>query len=439
MIRVSVEHDSVVHIATAAKHSHIIDESWELVPDCSFHYTDGGRTRMAVYRRHCRAGETVTVPQGNWTGGILLAPKLVMTREIEVIYPPPPGVVIDRSPAPQRVYVGSPSLAILPDGSYVASHDWFGPGTAFDTTAVLGSGDRGRSWTRLAEIKGQFWSTLFVQRDALYIIGADARYGRAVIRRSVDGGRTWTAADTPTTGLLLPEASYHCAPVPVLRHAGRLWRAMEDRFGTEGWGRHFRAFVMSAPEDADLLDAASWTFSNRLPFDRSWRDAPKVGWLEGNVAVAPGGRLVNILRFECPEGGTAAVLGVSDDGTKVSFDPAAGFVRFPGGRHKFTIRFDPVSKRYWSLVNKGKNPQAFRNVLALTSSSDLRAWRVDSVLLMHPDSGNHAWQYVDWQIDGDDIVAVSRTAWGDSYNAHDANCMTFHRVCDFRTDARTVE
>ena len=34
---------------------------------------------------------------------------------------PPPGVVIAATPDPQKVFVFSPSLAILPDGSFVAS------------------------------------------------------------------------------------------------------------------------------------------------------------------------------------------------------------------------------------------------------------------------------------------------------------------------------
>lgn len=38
-----------------------------------------------------------------------------------------PGVIIDHSPASSGRYVGSPSLAVLPDGTYVASHDFFGP------------------------------------------------------------------------------------------------------------------------------------------------------------------------------------------------------------------------------------------------------------------------------------------------------------------------
>ena len=52
------------------------------------------------------------------------------------------------------------------------------------------------------------------------------------------------------TGLLADDKiAYHTAPVPLLRHKGRLWRGMETMSGG------FRAFVMSAPLDADLLRA----------------------------------------------------------------------------------------------------------------------------------------------------------------------------------------
>jgi hypothetical protein len=41
----------------------------------------------------------------------------------------PPGVIIDRSPHFARVYVTCPSIAVMPESSYGASHSWFGPGT----------------------------------------------------------------------------------------------------------------------------------------------------------------------------------------------------------------------------------------------------------------------------------------------------------------------
>ena len=73
-----------------------------------------------------------------------------------------PGVIIDHSPASTQRFIGSPSLAILPSGSYVASHDFFGPGTPNNQTVVFASKDKGLTWTRLAELKGQWWSSLFV-------------------------------------------------------------------------------------------------------------------------------------------------------------------------------------------------------------------------------------------------------------------------------------
>ena len=62
------------------------------------------------------------------------------------------------------------------------------------TSEVFASKDRGATWTPRATIHGQFWSTLFVHRGALYLIGTDKHHGNAIIRRSTDGGATWTAA-----------------------------------------------------------------------------------------------------------------------------------------------------------------------------------------------------------------------------------------------------
>ena len=231
---------------------------------------------------------------------------------------------------------------------------------------------------------------------------------------------------------LLSDGDYHCAPVPVVIHKGRIWRAMEDRNPPKGWGTNFRCFVISAPVDADLLRADSWACSNRLRFDQAW---PGRAWLEGNIVITPEGKLVNILRVQYDEEELAAMVRVADDGRSVSFDPDADFVHFFGGTNKFTIRHHPGTKRYWSLVNKQQNPEAYRNRLVLVSSADLRKWRVESVLLSHPDSQKHAFQYIDWLFEGDDIIAVSRTAYDDglggAHRAHDANYMTFHRFSDF--------
>lgn len=359
-----------------------------------------------------------------------------------------PGTVIDHVPGDSGVYIGSPSIAVLPNGEYVASHDFFGPKSTQSRTAVFGSRDKGRTWEKRAEIEGQFWSNLFVNERAVYIMGTTALYGSAVIRKSVDGGRTWTVPADEKTGLLLGDGKYHCAPVPAVVHRGRIWRAMEDAMGPGGWGSHFRAFVMSAPVDADLLRASSWTISDRLGRDPEWLDGKFGGWLEGNAVITPSGSIVNVLRVDYrptqkDDEERAAIIEVSEDGRSVKFDAKKNFITFPGGCKKFTIRYDPQSKTYWSLTNyvseahRGKNSERARNTLALIASPDLRGWSVRSILLYHPDAEKHAFQYVDWQFEGDDLIAVSRTAFDDetggAHNQHDANYMTFHRFKSFRT------
>jgi hypothetical protein len=360
--------------------------------------------------------------------------------------PAVPGIVIDHSPASSGIYIGSPSLAVLPGGDYVASHDEFGPKSTEQTQAVsrvFRSADRGQTWKKISTIDGQFWSTLFVHRGALYLIGADKHHGNAIIRRSLDGGETWTTPVTRASGLLRDNGQYHCAPVPVIEHGGRLWRAMERRDPPVGWGVNYRAGMLSVPADADLLDAASWTFAEFLPSDKSWNGGDFGAWLEGNAALSPDGKLVNVLRVQTRSSDEkAAIALISEDGKKLTFDPKGGFVDFPGGAKKFTIRFDSKTKLYWALASvvherhRADNPGGIRNTLALTSSPDLTRWTVRCILLYHPDTTKHGFQYPDWLFDGEDMIAVVRTAYDDeeggAHNHHDANFLTFHRFAGFR-------
>lgn len=349
--------------------------------------------------------------------------------------PPPPGVVIDHVSASTGMYIGSPSIVILPGGDYLASHDFFGPKSGQSvsaTTLVFRSSDRGLSWRRTAELKDQFWSNLFLERGAVYLMGTTYEYGRIVIRRSDDGGFTWSPA-----AFLSSEPGFHTAPVPMARKNGRIWRAMEYH-PTGPWGS-FEAFVMSAPVNSNLLDAASWSMTNRVAYPV---DAPEgKTWLEGNAIVGPRGTVLDILRVANVE--KAAILEVQ--GKAVQF---TGLVDFPGGSKKFTIRYDKKSKRYWTLSNPAldrfpksrTDPASVRNTLVLMSSKDLKTWQVERTVLSHPDPEQHAFQYVDWQFDGDDIVAASRTAFDDetggAHRAHDANFLTFHRISNFRSNRR---
>jgi hypothetical protein len=361
-----------------------------------------------------------------------------------------PGVVVAYSPAASGIYLGSPGIVILPDGTYLAKHDEFGPNSTERTSAVshvYRSTDRGQSWQHLARVDGLFWANIFHHRGAIYLMGTSAGHNRGycVIRRSTDGGRTWTEAENATSGLLFPDLSYATAPMPVVIYNGRIWRTMEDEKSGGGWGHSFRALMMSAPVEADLLVASNWTSTNAIPRDPAWLDGQFRGWLEGNAVVDPDGRVVNILRVnvEAPSriAGKAAVVQISDDGRTATFDPETGFIDLPGAAKKFTIRYDPESKVYWSLTNPvmghtDRNAGSVRNTLALLRSEDLRNWELRCILLHHPDVVRHAFQYPDWVFDGDDLIAAIRTAYDDGVggarNAHDANYLTFHRFENFR-------
>jgi hypothetical protein len=358
-----------------------------------------------------------------------------------------PGVVVKYIPASTKTYIGSPSICILPNGDYVASHDHFGPATTEHekaVTAVFKSTNKGKSWSKISEIQGQFWSNLFVHKNILYIMGTWKHHGNFIIRRSADGGVTWSEPTGSKNGLLF-EGEYHTAPMPMVIHNGRIWRAIENaKSDIKKWGIRYSAMVISAPVEADLMDAANWTATNYLTYDSNYLDGNFGGWIEGNAVVTPEGKMVDFLRVATAEKGRdlAAIVNISDDGLKASFDPSSGFMDFVGGSRKFSIRYDEKSKRYWSISNmikkefSGLPAGSVRNTLILQSSPDLKTWTVHKILLEHPDVENHGFQYIDWQYDGKHIIFLSRTAYDDEFggahNFHDANFLTFHRVKNFR-------
>ena len=136
------------------------------------------------------------------------------------------------------------------------------------------------------------------------------------------------------------------------------------------------------------------------------------------------------------------------------------YVNFPGSKAKFTIRRDPQTGMYLSLVNnladvdtlrrlaegdlkaqghRGKHPMRQRNTLSLSVSEDLWNWRIVKTL-MFDDTGLEpaasilltGFQYVDWQFDGSDLIYVVRTAYRGTRNFHDSNQIIFRRLKHFR-------
>lgn len=369
-------------------------------------------------------------------------------KGFEVIPESPFGTVIDHAPARTGRYVGgSPSIVVLDDGTYLAKGDDYGPAVGISELArIYRSRDKGKTWHQISEIEGSTWATLFKHKGAVYLLGTSAGHqlGHVVIMRSLDNGLTWTKPVDEKSGLLKPDLSYHTAPTPVIVHNGRIWRTMEDEKGGGGWGRTFRAMIMSAPVDADLLEAKNWTFSENLGYHSGWLNGNFNGFLEGNIVAAPNGAIINLLRVSLKKGGgKATVLTLGKEGS-ILFDPEKDFINFPGGSTKFHVLYDPVSLKYWALSNpvlkKHQDEKAdeslIRNTLVLMQSADLRNWKIVDTVLYHPDIAKHAFQYPAFVFDGDDIVLVTRTAYDDGAGGasrqHDVNYFTFYRIQNFR-------
>ena len=149
-------------------------------------------------------------------------------------------VEVKYQPERTETFLGSPSIVRLPDGALLATHDYFGPGCPSNheaeesLTSIYRSEDDGATWVNITHIMNCYWSTLFVHGSAVCLLGVSQQHGSIVIRRSEDGGFTWTHPADESSGVLFKGGkyheppNYHCAPVPVIEHRGRLYRAFED-------------------------------------------------------------------------------------------------------------------------------------------------------------------------------------------------------------------
>ncbi|MFE5318266.1 hypothetical protein ACFQ88_06120 [Paenibacillus sp. NPDC056579] len=378
------------------------------------------------------------------TGAILAVSPIRLFRTGEV-----PGTVVNYIHPEDYTYnysgrsTASPSLVHLPDGAWIASHDVFWGNGGQNVTKLFRSEDMGKTWTFLCDLYPCFWGKLFLHRERLYMLGTSTEYGSLLIGRSDDGGRTWSAPSDLLPAGSREQGGPHKAPMPVVEHQGRLWTAVEH--GSWRIGGHATG-VVSVPADADLLDPAQWSVTPFLKYDKGWpgtiEGGEKPSLLEGNVVITPDNRLVNLLRYHTkgghPEYGRAILLHVDDQ------DPSApltfgSVIDFHGNMAKFTIHYDPMTGRYWSLVNRVTTANTSqRNILSLVSSADLAHWQLHQDVLNYEDNGwpedstKVGFQYVDWQIEGPHIRFLSRTAINGAYNYHNANYITFHTIENFR-------
>ncbi|MBQ9802700.1 MAG: hypothetical protein IJW51_06500 [Clostridia bacterium] len=336
-------------------------------------------------------------------------------------------------------YLCSPSLLRHPDGYLLASMDLFEGEEAQNLTLIFRSDDDGATWHYVSELMPCFWGKLFLHRGELYMLACSTEYGDLLIGKSLDGGKTFGApvALLRGGGGKNGQIGVHKNPQNMICHGGRL-------YGTLEWGswknREFghAAMVMSCDENADLLIPENWHFSAPLKFDHflpELADLPqKTMTIEGTLAVSPEGKLLNIMRFGRYNTAIAYEVNTADPDAPLRF---AHLIPFSANYSKFTVKKDPVTGYYYTVGTRVYSPDNLRarNLLSLMRSQNLQEWEVVTDLLdyRHADSALVGFQYVDFEIEGEDLIFLSRTAINGAHNFHDANYSTFHRVKNFRT------
>ena len=337
-------------------------------------------------------------------------------------------------------YLCSPCLVRLPDGGLLASMDLFAGGAPQNLTLIFRSDDDGRTWRWQTELFPCFWGRMFLHEGVLYMLACSTEYGDLLIGKSTDGGVTFSAPTVLLRGAGRRDTEgVHKNPQPPMVYGGRIWTTLE--WGT--WAKNYHAaMVGSAPVGADLTDASAWLFSEPVKYDPTWPGVaagPSAGNIEGTLAVFPDGRLYNVMRYdmsECtPNWGLVLAYGVdtAHPEAPLRYDRA---IRLPGNHSKFMIRQDPRTGLYYTIISRIRGPEhsGDRNLLSLMRSADCERWELVCNLLDY--RGDDPWQtgfqYVDFFLEGDDILWLCRTALNGAHNFHDANYSTFHRLPNFR-------
>jgi len=323
------------------------------------------------------------------------------------VIPIAPGGDVFKSPDPEDVFLGSPSIAALPGGRIVVSFDTTGPGVKhlpgtkgrepvsghWLQGKVFVSGDKGKTWTCKTDFPFH-QAQLFRIGNTLYLMGLAGSFR---IMRSVDGGDTWSKpaefalddgeyAITPSSVLCTDEYVYLAVMkwvagkekekrslVPVILRA----RQGVDLANRKAWtssepGKSFQEFVppqclqqfgiQISPEPVSELPKTSGKPGARRPDGRLNWDAPHlVEIVDPNHSWRDARRrtLYLLAEVRTQRRNLAAIARVvEDEAGKMVMDAETvvgsiktALIAMPGGHLKFDVIYDGTSKLYWLACN----------------------------------------------------------------------------------------
>lgn len=335
-------------------------------------------------------------------------------------------------------YLCSPSLVRHPDGFLLASLDLYAPEHPQNLTLIFRSDDDGESWHYVSELMPCFWGKMFIHKGDLYMLSCSTEYGDLLIGKSTDGGKSFSAPVCLLRGSngKAGNAGVHKNPQNVIRYNGRLYNTLEwGTWHNKEYGH--AAMVMSCDENADLLSPESWSFSAPLKFDRFTPELEGLSMntmtIEGTLTVSPDGKLLNVMRFGKYNTAIAYEVNTEELDAPLSF---SGLIDFPANYSKFSIKYDKESGYYYTVATRVFSPERTkaRSLISLMRSKELKEWQVVTDIMDYRgvDDEHIGFQYVDFEIEGEDILFLCRTAFNGAHNYHDANYQTFHRIKSFR-------
>ncbi|MBC2595241.1 exo-alpha-sialidase [Ruficoccus amylovorans] len=402
-------------------------------------------------------------------------------------------VVVGRSPDPQKIPLYSPTILRLDSGRLVAAYTFFDRNKGGTKEEVmLTSDDGGATWqerARLPRLQGR----LFRAGDSLYYLATGR--GLAIFR-SDDDGESWGAAsllsDSEDTWNQTPANVWYANGNIYLAFE----RGTEKARDLNAWAPAEKGLVLlRAREGDDLTKPEAWTQSSMLVFadlidglrennpDTDYFGVPffaydypdrhpvggghsmsPPGWVEPNVVQItdpahywydPMGKTFHILS-RSHTGGTnlACLTKVTElpDGSmemsleKVPSGKSMLFVPVPGGHMRFHLLYDEQTKLYWLLGSQSTDsmtraellpperyslPNNERHRMVLYFSKNLVDWCFAGLVAM-TDDPSQARHYASMDIDGEDLVILSRSGDAEAKSAHETNIITFHRVKNFR-------
>ncbi|PTX95707.1 sialidase family protein [Opitutus sp. ER46] len=194
------------------------------------------------------------------------------------------------------------------------------------------------------------------------------------------------------------------------------------------------------------------------------RTMPPIGWVEPEVVQIldpdhdwydPAGHTFHILA-RAHTGGTGfacltKVVEQPDGSMTMSLERAPSgkpmlYLPVPGGQLRFHLVYDRQTKLYWMVGSQATDsmrradrlpPDRFdlpyneRHRLVLHFSRNLVDWCFAGLVAVGNGPGE-ARHYASMDIDGDDLVILSRSGDARAKSAHEGNLITFHRVRNFR-------